>query len=518
MSQHTISCTLIHRHQQTSNALEAALRKAGFKVELHYATSWSDLETGLVAFPALLFCPGDFMQQHENRLLEVLQQRSPDTLLVKTSLRQWEPLATRLLGVDVCAISTGDADFLQQQIDYLLNYASLKTRFRHCKHLLSIAELRCQWLVDYSREPVAFIGRGKHLHANVAYLSLFGLNSDAEMLTTPLAQLVLAEEWGAFNALNASAERSARPSNRLLVTLVRSDKRPFRAEIRFIPSVFRGQRCVQLHVHALLPPVERRADNPWELHAATPAGNKAAASKVAPAKAAQPPAAKMQIHFQETLNLRANTHATLLVAEPTLHYADGKRVTYRELLEADPGKRLQLDWWCIRNALRHPLLRRQQSAQHLVMVGVGHWIFKQGEQAKALVQVFHKNPRMARRLVLVVSVVDCLANMMVAGQVLHALKATGVKLVLDQVLNADLPLIKRVIGLGADMVRLHPDYVRDVARNGAVPQPLQEVIQAFDSAGVAVIVDGVRDITTLNLLCVIPATYLQGEILNKLSR
>jgi hypothetical protein len=52
----------------------------------------------------------------------------------------------------------------------------------------------------------------------------------------------------------------------------------------------------------------------------------------------------------------------------------------------------------------------------------------------------------------------------------------------------------------------------------AVPQHLHDLIQTFDQAGTVVIVDGVRDITSLNLLCVTSATYLQGEILNKFTR
>lgn len=509
MSQHTVSCVIVHQNPPFSQILEAALRKTGFEISLEYAKSWSELESLLASSPALVFCPNDLMQQRETQVLELLQQRSPDSICVKVSQRHWEPLSTRILAVEFCAISVSDADLLQQQIDYLLNYSLLKNRFRQCKHLLSIAELRCQWLVDYAREPVAFVARGRHLHTNVAYLSLFGFSSESEALATPLLRLISAEEREVFSSLCATAERSACPSNRLLLTMRRFDNKTFRAEIRFIPSVFRGVRCVQLHVHALVEPSAKTLPNPWE----QPVGRLANGTNNGSS------AHRLKASFQETLNLHANKRPALLVAEPKLTTAKGKAVAYADLVrDAEQRGRFQLDWWNIRSALLHPLLQRKQNKDHLILISLGDWLFKQAAQVKALVKLLNANPRLANQLVLALPVEACLSYSVLARQIAPALRRSGAHLALDKVNSVNASLLAQVKHLDIEMVRLAPEQAHAMVGQAAVSQQLHDLIQTFDQAGVAVIVDGVRDITSLNLLCVTSATYLQGGILNKFTR
>lgn len=503
MNQHTVSCVIVHQNPALSQTLEVALRKTGFEINLEYAKGWAELETALTKAPALVFCPSDLMQQREERVLELIQQRSPDSICVKLAQRHWAPLTTRVLAVEFCTISVGDADLLQQQIDYLLNYSTLKIRFRQCKHLLSIAELRCQWLVDYAREAVAFVSRGRHLHANVAYLSLFGFSSESEALATPLLSLISADERRVFSSLCANAERSACPSNRLLLTLKRFDKKAFRAEVRFIPSVFRGQRCVQLHIHALIEPSKPSLTNPWDqpisrqVHQAG-AGN------------------KLHAQFQETLNLQTNTQPTLLVSEPNLISSTGARVAYRRLVSnLEQSGRFQLDWWSIRSALLHPLLQSRANTDHLILISVGDWLFKQASQVKALVNLLNSNQRLSSQLVLAIPVEACLSYSVLARQILPALRRSGVRLALDQVNSVNASLLAQIKQLDLSLVRLAPELAQAMVGQQAISQHLHDLIQTFAQAGLAVIIDGVRDINSLNLFCVTSATYLQGEILNK---
>lgn len=506
MSQHTVSCVIVQQNAEFSQIVEAALRKTHFEIQLSYAKTWDELATALTAEPALVFCPHDLMQKREERILELIQQRSPDSICVKVSQRHWEPLSTRVLSVELCAIFTRDLDLLQQQIDYLLNYSSLKNRFRQCKHLLSIAELRCQWLVDYAREPVAFVARGRHLHANIAYLSLFGFSSEAEALATPLLRLIAHEEQDVFSSLCANAERSACPSNKLLLSLRRFDKKPFRAEIRFIPSVFRGQRCVQLHIHALIEPRDKVLPNPWN-------------QPVAPHATQDHLGQKLRAHFQESLNLQANTQPALLAAEPSLVASNGKRLNYPSLIRHTQHRgRFQLDWWNLRSALQHPLLQRTQNTDHLILVSLGEWIFKQAAQLKALVKLLNTNQRLASQLVLSLPVDTCLAHSVLARQILPAFRRSGAQLALEQVSLVNATLLAQMKQLGIQFVRLDPSLAHSILGQQAVPQQLYDLIQSFAQAKLTVIVDGVQDINSLNLLCLTTATYLQGEILNKFTR
>jgi len=318
---------------------------------------------------------------------------------------------------------------------------------------------------------------------------------------------VSADEREVFSSLCANAERSACPSNRLLLTLNRSDKKSFRAEIRFIPSVFRGQRCVQLHVHALVEPVAKTLPNPWDQPVTKRADSVSSGHK-------------LRAQFQETLNLQATTQPALLVAEPSLVSTNGKLIPYQRLLaDAEKrGGRFQLDWWNIRSALLHPLLQRKKNTDHLILISLGDWVFKQATQVKALVKLLTTNQRLASQLVLAIPVEACLSYSVLARQVLPALRHTGVRLASDHVNSVNASLLAQMKQLGFSLVRLAPELAQEMVGQAAVSQNLYDLIQTYAQADLAVVIDGVRDISSLNLLCVTSATYLQGEILNKFTR
>lgn len=106
-------------------------------------------------------------------------------------------------------------------------------------------------------EPIAYIAKGMHLYANYAYLSLLGFNSVKHAQTIALEKIIDEEEQAAFSTLSNLAMTVNEPSNRLLTTLVTLDGQALRADVRFIPAVLKGRRCIQLHVR----PVEQVKTN-----------------------------------------------------------------------------------------------------------------------------------------------------------------------------------------------------------------------------------------------------------------
>jgi len=541
--------------------LEVALRQVGSSIALHHVNGWSEFTQHLSEQTALIFCPETLNGQQENRLLELVQQRSPDSLIIQVSTQRWQPLKTRLIGVEACVITAQNAKILYQQISYLLNYATLKTQFRQCKHLLSIAELRCQWLVDYSREPVAYVANGRHLHANIAYLSLFGFTDEAAALRTPVIDLVKADEQKIFAPANSNAELSARPSSKLLLTFQRPDKEVFRAELRFIPSVFRGRRCVQLHLqpvdhldHRAKKPARQVVD-PWSTpakstveHAAAmqapvavattaptpkttatqskqakqPSKARSKQSAAAPAqRQALKPKNQMLLRFQETLNLRTHTHPALQIVEPSLRTVAGKQVPYMILVRQmeKRGARYRLDYWALSNTLRHikeqdQTSKHKQAAQYLI--SLGSWLFAEPKKLRELLALLAQNQSITEQVILQVNLADYTQYESVAGPVLSALSRTGVKLGVNIATQAGLHIVPLAQATGLSLVRMHVASAKKESTNGEfITARISEMMHALEQIDIAIMVDDVRNITMLNQLCTTPATYLQGGILNR---
>lgn len=531
MKKQTLQCLVIDRDVEVTASLDAALHHANTPHELQRIASMQQLIPALAQQkPHVLFCPRTHAEV-ASVLLEALRRHSADTLLVQVARDEWQGLTTWLAGVESCVLPIHDVKYFAQYIDFLLHYVKLKHEFRQSKHLLGIAELRCHWLVDYSWEAIAYIAQGTHLYANNAYLSLFGFASPAAVRTLPVSQLVVTDERKTFEALGRAAEVGNRPSNRLLISLRTLTGESMRAEVRFIPAVFKGKRCYQLHVHPLECPtrvaaVVQTPVNPWD-QAVKSAPAMPLASPVKPAMLSTPTAPQphpntllptwngMHPLFIPAMKLRERL-PVLCFSEPMFQSQAGRRFSYLSLvrrLHAN-NARFRLDYWNVGQALMHMAKHRPSSTPYWVLVAVGDWIFKQDAAYKRLVQLLNAAPPIAAKIVVAVDYRDCLLDVRVSHQVVMSLKRAGVLLAMDNVVDDArlLPLIRR---MKPALVRLSPEWVANIAVDTEEARYLHKVIYQISETGSRVIVNGVHDVATLSLVCATSAAYLQGRIVQQ---
>lgn len=539
MRQQQVLCIIIDHDPAITHLLAAALRSSEYAVQVVALSSWHDLLAGLRdQQPALLFTPPLQKQSSERKLLNLLRAQSPDTVLVHAAARRWRHIQAHASGVESCMIATANEDVLLQQIDFLLRYAQLKNDFRHCKQFLSIAELRCQWLMDYSREAIAYIARGRHLHANLEYLALFGFESAHTALETPLASLVDAKERAAFAPLQRDAATTTRVAGKTLVTLQRTDRQLFRAEVRFIPSVFRGKRCLQVHVHPLDPGVSRvalsaaaqkqllerkqhnnrtRILSSVDLHSK---GAGAANTLKMPGK----PAIKSGLYaqFDEALNLKMHKQSALLFAEPVLKNNNGRLVDYplvtRQLGQRG-DKRFKLDLWNVRKAIMRIERDHKRRDGFCVYIALGHWVLRDKSGIQRLFSMLRDVPESTReRLILALPFEVLKQYRHVLGALIQQLRHTRVKLAMDEFTGSrqsiELALIMGVWGVRAS-TRFSG---RVITHDGHVDRQFQQMMQRLDDKEIAMIVSGVENLAALNALCMTSAAYLQGSILNEFSQ
>ncbi len=136
-------------------------------------------------------------------------------------------------------------------LKFLIDLAQTKYNFRRCKNLLSVCEKRSQWLVDTSREAIAFISRDIHLYANKEYLKLFQVENLNQLQTRTVKDFILSDEQALFNDYQKNQSKLRNTSNSLLLSMRKTNGAVFRANIYVIPSIFRGKKCFQLWVQDL---------------------------------------------------------------------------------------------------------------------------------------------------------------------------------------------------------------------------------------------------------------------------
>ena len=136
-------------------------------------------------------------------------------------------------------------------LQFLIQSAQMKLEFRRCKSLLGISEKRCQWLVDSSREAVAFISRDIHLYANTPFLSLFKIGSIQELRSISVKDLINVDEHQQFESFQKGRSKTAGINHSLILTMKKKNGATFRSNTHIIPSVYKGRKCFQLWVRTM---------------------------------------------------------------------------------------------------------------------------------------------------------------------------------------------------------------------------------------------------------------------------
>ena len=136
-------------------------------------------------------------------------------------------------------------------LQFLIKSTREKTEFRRCKSLLGVSEKRCQWLVDSSREAIAFISRDIHWYANATYLQLFGVNSVQELRSISIKDIIVKDEHLLFDGFQQNQGKPTDKKRSIMLSMKKSNGSTFRANVYLIPSVFKGHKCNQLWIRKI---------------------------------------------------------------------------------------------------------------------------------------------------------------------------------------------------------------------------------------------------------------------------
>jgi hypothetical protein len=252
MKNNKIHCLIINQSTVLTAELSRALR-------CHKDQSFVEVIDGILPLLkakvvkhkiGLLFIAKTSASPSFEAVAKLLRQYSPDTILVFLTAKN-QPITQDILGVERCDLSLNTASVSNLVISNLLHYAQIKKDLRECKHLLSIVDRRNRWLVDSTYEPIAYVYQGAHIHANSAYLALFGFHSVAELMGTAMNELLPVVNQTVFSRFVNKQKNYLDTQQTLLVTMQTIDKQAFRAGIRVASAVINNTKCLQVWVHKL---------------------------------------------------------------------------------------------------------------------------------------------------------------------------------------------------------------------------------------------------------------------------
>jgi len=112
------------------------------------------------------------------------------------------------------------------------------------------AQQRCGSLMNTSKDAIAFIHEGMHIHANDAYLELFGFNVIDDIEALPIMDLIAATEQQNFKKFLREYNGSKNESSSLHTQILLPGDQPFSTVIEFTPARMEGEDCTQIIIRS----------------------------------------------------------------------------------------------------------------------------------------------------------------------------------------------------------------------------------------------------------------------------
>jgi len=147
-------------------------------------------------------------------------------------------------------IPPNDDDALLITSKKILNYVFANREIKTMKIKLQELESRCALLLESSRDAIAYIADGMHIHVNAAYAEFFGLNQPDELAGQPILDLIESTHISATKEVLKKLKSGEIEKQTIKITMNHHKNGAMAVEAQFSTSVYDGENCLQLIVIA----------------------------------------------------------------------------------------------------------------------------------------------------------------------------------------------------------------------------------------------------------------------------
>ena len=248
----TIRLLIAHDSQDDAEQLMNALRNAGRATRAELVLGEDDLlralKSGswelLLCRPVFGGCTLEQAMAHMQRLgkavptLALVDTFDAATLLsaMQSGARAIAPVASR--------------ELIMLLVDQQLHHLQLRKERQQVDLALREAEKRLSVLMDQSRDAIAYVVDGMHIHANDTYLEMFGYESADDLAGVPVMDMVSAADHEKLKKLLRSRAQDESQTNELECRGVNTQGEEFDATFVFAPSTYDGETCTQIVIRS----------------------------------------------------------------------------------------------------------------------------------------------------------------------------------------------------------------------------------------------------------------------------
>lgn len=239
---------IAHDSQDEAEQLMNALRNAGRATRAELALGEDNLLRALKggAWELMLCRPrfgdGTFesAMNHLNRL-----GKAVPVILLEDELSA-EAIKAGMAAGARGVVPVGDRDMLMLMVDQVVEFVRLRKELQHSEIGRHESEKRLAMLMDQSRDAIAYVLDGMHIHANDNYVELFGYDDADDLAGVPIMDMVAGGNHASLKKLLRSRAQDESQTQELECQGVHTDGSEFDATFTFAPSTYDGEACTQI--------------------------------------------------------------------------------------------------------------------------------------------------------------------------------------------------------------------------------------------------------------------------------
>lgn len=238
----------IRESSNDAEAIASMMRNAGYAIRFTNIEDEEDLRSALdqqtwdLALSSLTLPEFSALQA-----LSIIKESGKDIPLIVTVGSYDDQTALEVL-------KAGGREFILETNQELLllviarELADLEERraHRHTKNLYLESERRNRALMDSSRDAIAYIHEGMHIHSNATYLETFGFTDPSDIEGIPMMDMIASEDQQKFKDILRNLNKGENPDKEFEFTAVREDGKNFKATMEFSSASIDGELCTQV--------------------------------------------------------------------------------------------------------------------------------------------------------------------------------------------------------------------------------------------------------------------------------
>jgi diguanylate cyclase (GGDEF)-like protein len=222
-----------------------ALRNAGFTVHYELVTDLDSM-AGLFSSsnPDIVFCGTGKQLPDLGSVTALLAETAPGTQVIAFTDEVTDAAVSEATHNGAMALVAYDnPDSLQEILKQEQQTLMLRRQLRQLESKFAETEARCSALMESSRDAIAYIHEGMHIHANNSYIDQFGFNDLDEIAGMPVMDMIDPADHEKFRDFLRAGDSNC---STLEIIAIGPGNNKFDAIMEFSPASIDAEACTQV--------------------------------------------------------------------------------------------------------------------------------------------------------------------------------------------------------------------------------------------------------------------------------